>query len=169
MPATYEQPLHRKGGIAVTVQGGELNLRDIYGYDCYINSNDHELIILPSYFHEGLPIYSSSIDTLVEDLRDSGIDAAYLHDAEHQLWRVTESAGQVALSFVVGIASNAAWNLLIMWLRRRKDSQVEATVLDMRRDSQGTNLRYRRFNGSGSDVVDALSLYEKHQDADDES
>ena len=117
---------------------------------------DGDLVILPYDLDGDRGIYSDQLATTVKTLRAEGIDARWLHDADHRLWSGERSAlvDLWIIPFIVGIASSGGWTALTALVRRRT-GPVKLKI-GYRRDPSGSEERWIELEGDAADVAAEL-------------
>ncbi len=118
----------------------------------------HDVVVLPSELDNDNGIYAESVSSLVKQLRRSGIDASYLHDAEHRRWRLRKSA-DLPTELFIGVAASAVWSIIAAGFRKflRPGTQVRAIVLRQQQDPNGsTRSTWFSYNGDADGFVQAL-------------
>jgi hypothetical protein len=105
---------------------------------------ESELIVLPlQYLDTGVALYTEPSVMAVKALRAQGVDAAFLDAPEQRTFEVKKSGLETAVvAFVLGIASNAAWDgirhLLGVGAARLRVTFVELRHGNDRRGHAGT-------------------------------
>jgi hypothetical protein len=117
---------------------------------------DGDLVILPHDLDGDRGIYSDQLTTTVKTLRAEGIDARWLHDADHRLWDGKRSAvvDLWIIPFIVGIFSSAGWTALTALVRRRT-GPVKLKI-GYRKDPSGSEERWIELEGNSADVAAEL-------------
>lgn len=118
-----------------------------------------EITLLPmSESKAGLFVYEEASIDLVKDLRSAGVDVGFAHEPADRTFHAERSA-EIAVAFIINIASAAAWEALMISLelyrarKRLKVTLVEKTAAD------GSTKRTVDFDGSGDEVLEAMKLY----------
>jgi hypothetical protein len=117
-----------------------------------------DLVVLPREIDEaGQGLYDDSVVDLVKVLNLDGVKAAYLHDQTHRSWIGEKSFADVALNFIVGIASSAAWSgFLAMLSNKRANTQVKGKIARVTQTPLGTTWEWFEVEGTGEQVAEAL-------------
>jgi hypothetical protein len=121
-----------------------------------------ELVVLPNAVSEaGIGQYDSSMVDLVKQLRAEGVDASYQHNAENREWVGEKGVAVDVLSFVIGIASNGAWEGFMLFLRRHHTkSRVKGKVARCVKAADGTTTwEWYEIEGTGEDVAKMIETY----------
>lgn len=113
-------------------------------------------MILPYDLDGDRGIYPDQWVSTAKRLRAEGIDACWLHDADHRLWSGERSAvvDLRVIPLIVGIASSAGWAAPTALMHRRA-GQVKLKV-GYRRDSSGNEERWIELEGNSADVAAEL-------------
>lgn len=118
-----------------------------------------DITLLPkSESQAGLFVYDEASIDLVKELRSAGVDVGFAHDSADRTFH-TERSAEIAVAFIINIASAAAWEALMVSLelyrarKRLKVTLVEKTAVD------GSTKRTANFDGSGDRVLEAMKLY----------
>jgi hypothetical protein len=121
-----------------------------------------DLTVLPmDATEDGLFIYDEATIDLVKELRAAGVDAGYAHQSDVRRY-YSERSAEIAVSLLVNLASSAIWESLMFVLLRYKDRQkLSVTIVDEKLPD-GTERHFRKFEGSGEDVLEAMRI---HRDA----
>ncbi len=118
-----------------------------------------DLVVLPSAVSEdGIGLYDSSVVDLVKQLRAEGVDASYLYGPAEREWVSEKGFTSDVLSFVLGVASNGAWEGLINLLRRNHArSPVKGKVTRCVQRADGTTMwEWYEVEGTGEEVAKAF-------------
>ncbi len=148
-----------KAPTAITEAEAERLLRD----------SSHELVVLPrERSDDGTAIYNDAVLDVVKELRSAGVDAAYAHDKESRSWLGEKCFTELAVSFVVGIASSGAWEGLRRLLMSR-ESKAPMTVKIARgtETTAGRTWEWRGYTGTGPEIARTMGEIEPPDRSDD--
>ncbi len=53
----------------------------------------HDVVVLPEAIDDDTAVYRDELITFAKELRAEGVDAGYLHDAEHRTWSGRKGRG----------------------------------------------------------------------------
>jgi hypothetical protein len=112
--------------------------------------------VLPKSQGNDKAIYSEASVMLVKELRALGAAAEYLDPPDDRVFEVKK--GHVAaavLSFVLGIASTAAWDAVKIWLAAKPASRLSVTYVDLE-DIAGRRRKAWRVEGDTAGVLEAI-------------
>lgn len=122
-----------------------------------------DLTILPmDATEDGLFIYDEAAIDLVKELKAAGIDAGYAHQSDVRRY-YSERSAEIAVSLLINLGGAAIWEALMFALLRYKNRQkLSVTIVDDKlRD--GTEHHFRKFEGSGEDVLEAMRIHRDTQ------
>ncbi|MGC2206910.1 MAG: hypothetical protein WA724_03535 [Candidatus Dormiibacterota bacterium] len=123
------------------------------------------LVVLPARIVDGHPIYSSASGHLVKALRANGIDAEFLDPPGDRAFELKKSAEVVTASaYVLGIASNASWDLIKRVFGARSERRISVTwfALDEEPDQRSEAWK---VEGETSAVLKAIEWLRAQQDS----
>ncbi|MEU5859264.1 hypothetical protein ABZ799_28460 [Nocardiopsis dassonvillei] len=107
---------------------------------------------------DGLFIYDEAAIDLVKELKAAGVDAGYAHDSKVRRY-YSERSAESAVSLLINLASAAIWETLMLALQRYRNRQkLRVTIVDAKLPD-GTEHHFRRFEGSGQDVLEAMRIH----------
>lgn len=113
------------------------------------------IVVLPLEIVDGQGVYSEPSVMLVKQLRSLGADAAYAHPSEQRVFEVKKSAEALLVAFVIGIASNAAWELMKSFLARWKDARLSVTFVELE-EEDGRHGTAWKVDGDADAVIRAI-------------
>lgn len=124
----------------------------------------HDLVVLPREIaDDGTGLYDDSVVDLVKQLRAEGVDAAYMHDADHREWIGEKAWTPTEIALVISVAENlassAAWDGLKMIIQRAHGGRGRAKLKVCRviQSADGTTTReWIEVEGEIGDVVKAI-------------
>ena len=117
-----------------------------------------DVVVLPREVDDdGTGLYDDSVLTLAKALREEGASADYQHDREHRNWIGEREAATIALTILLGIASNAGWHALIRLFRKtHDDDRVSGKVARCTKRGDKIAWEWYEFEGTGDEVARAL-------------
>jgi hypothetical protein len=115
-----------------------------------------DVVILPRQVAEGIGLYDDSVVTVAKELRAAGTSAEYAHGPEAREWIGEKSVALIALSLIVGIASNAGWDGLRALIGRAGSKRVRVRVARVKESPEGREAEWFELDGPGAEVADAL-------------
>lgn len=118
----------------------------------------HDIVLLPDRVEGENGIYSDAVLLLKKQLVEAGVDAAYLHDADHQLWEGKRGIG-VLLSVVISFGSSAAVAAIQSWLTGTFTRDRVHLKVGRHRQLDGTVTGWFEAEGSGSEVAKLLDRF----------
>lgn len=122
------------------------------------------IVVLPSTVTDGRGIYSESSVMLVKELRALGADATFAQPSDQRLFEVKKSAEALLIAVVIGMASNASWDLLKHLLRRSKEARLSVTYVELE-DGNGQRGSAWQVRGDADGVIRAIDRL-RHQAGD---
>jgi hypothetical protein len=124
-----------------------------------------DLLVLPREIDEaGRGLYHDSVLDLVKQLRRDGVNADYLHSRDNRSWIGEKSIGPYVLDFVIGLASNGAWEGITQLLHRIGDKKVRGKVARVRQSDSETVWEWYEVEGDAKGVAEALKELGKSND-----
>ena len=123
------------------------------------------MLVLPLRVSDGRGIYSESSVMLVKELRALGADADFAQPSNERLFEAKKSAEALLIAIVVGIASNASWDLLKHLLRRWKEARLSVTYVELD-EGNGRRGSAWQVEGDADGVIQAIDSL-RHQTGDD--
>lgn len=117
-----------------------------------------DVTILPmSHSEAGSAVFHEATVDLVKELRANGVDVGFTHPSDERAYYAERSV-EIAVAFVLSIASSAAWDGLLFALQgyRARRKLTVTLVDDTHADSRH---RTAHFDGSGAEVLEAMRLY----------
>jgi hypothetical protein len=157
----------------MTVEGGEAPLPDDTGgaqdgMDAAFAAVDgglatFDLTVLPmEAAGDGLFIYDEAAIDLVKELKAAGVDAGYAHESDVRRY-YSERSAEIAVALLINLASSAIWEALLFALQRYRNRQkLSVTIVDDKLPD-GAEHRFRKFEGSGEDVLEAMRIFRDTQ------
>jgi hypothetical protein len=116
-----------------------------------------DVVVLPEEVGEdGVGIYSDSAISVVKELRSLGVTAQYQHPQDSRTWIGEKGFGAVALSWIVGVASNAGWTALCVLLRQKRRNPVRIKLARCTQSTSEITWEWFEVEGNGADVANAL-------------
>jgi hypothetical protein len=122
-----------------------------------------DLVLLPMYMDGDRAIYADRTTMVVKRLRGLGARAEWSHDAAHRAWYGERGAGEVVVTFVIGVLSSAGWDALKL-LFSKGSGPVRLKIL-WRTDPNGTDERCIELEGDSkavSEMADRLNPWKRH-------
>jgi len=114
----------------------------------------NDVVLLPINVDDEVGIYPQSSVFSAKDLRQAGIDAAFLDPSANRRFVLQQSA-DVLLTLAIGVASNAVWAGLSRYLRTMGASRMRLRVFRFR-SPDGGSLQGWEVEGESEAVLDAL-------------
>lgn len=120
-----------------------------------LGQSGHELVVLPlEIAGDGTGYYHDQLLGLVKELRGSGVDAAYAHDAAGRSWIDEKSFLPELISFAVGIGSNGGGaGPQTLFSRRHKSRKVSVKVARCVQTDDGPRWEWYEFQGTGEEIA----------------
>ena len=84
-----------------------------------------------------------------------GADAEFSHPSNERVFEVRKSAVALVVGYVIGIASNASWDLMKRLLRRRADQRISVTYVELE-DGHGLRGKAWKAEGDTDGVIQAI-------------
>jgi hypothetical protein len=116
---------------------------------------DAGITVLPFAFLNGQGIYSEPSVMLVKELRALGADAVFAQPPEERLFEVKKSAEALLVALVIGIASNASWDLMKQLLQRWREARLSVTYVELEEDN-GRRGQAWKAEGDADGVIRAI-------------
>jgi len=145
----------------------------------YVSPADlqHDLVVLPRKIaDDGTGLYDDSVIDLVKQLQAEGIDAAYLHDADHREWIGEKGWTPAEIALVVSIAENlassAVWDGLKTILQRAHGGKgrVKLKACRVIQSPDGTKTQeWIEVEGENGDVAKAIDALHSRSNVSQES
>lgn len=118
-----------------------------------------DLTVLPIEETEaGLFIYDEATIDLVKDLKVAGIDAGFANPADERRF-YSERSAEIAVSFLINIASAAVWDAFMTALQRYRGKQKLSITLVDEKQADGSERHTATFEGPGDDVLAAMRIH----------
>ncbi len=116
-----------------------------------------DVVVLPEEVGgDGVGLYSDSAVSLVKELRLLGVTAQYQHSQDSRNWIGEKGFGAVALSWIVGVASNAGWAALCVLLRQKRKTPVRIKLARCTQSDSEITWEWFEVKGDGAEVSNAL-------------
>lgn len=127
-----------------------------------------EILVLPFSIIDGIGRYSESSVSLVKLLRASGARASFAHPSDRRTFEVKKSdPASLAIAFIVGIASSAAWDVLkSLWSATfRQQQRLDVTYVELE-DGPRRGQAWQ-IQGDAESVIRAISELRERPQGDD--
>lgn len=117
---------------------------------------DAGVVVLPASHADGKAVYTEASVMLVKELRVLGAAAEYLDPSGDRVFEVKKGDfGTLVLSFLVGIASAAAWDAMKAYLSVRPKARLSVTYVELE-DVDGRRKKAWKVEGETAGVIDAI-------------
>lgn len=113
------------------------------------------LVVLPLAIQDGKAVYTEASVMLVKELRSLGADAEFSHSSDERVFEVRKSAVALVVGYVIGIASNASWDLMKRLLHKRADRRISVTYIELE-DGHGQRGKAWKAEGDTNAVIQAI-------------
>lgn len=113
------------------------------------------LLVLPLAIQDGKAVYTEASVMLVKELRSLGAEAEFSHPSNERVFEVRKSAVALVVSYVIGVASNASWELMKRLLRRRAAQRISVTYVELE-DGHGLRGKAWKAEGDTDGVIQAI-------------
>jgi hypothetical protein len=118
-----------------------------------------DFVVLPFDETDGVGCYSEASIVLPKEARSAGLDASFLHDAEHRTFEIKKSAiHDAVISLFIGIASNGGWDWIVHYFSSSPSLGSAKRMKLKVYETTGDEVRAWELSGSGPDVVEALRI-----------
>jgi hypothetical protein len=119
-----------------------------------------DVVFFPERTEGEVGVYSDDLKAIVKQLRAEGVEAGYLHEAEHREW-VGRRGVPLLVPFVIGIASSfigtAAWVAFARILKGTFGQQrLSVRYGKLNDDRSGIDGELFQAEGNADDVIKAI-------------
>jgi hypothetical protein len=126
---------------------------------------EHEVVFLPQEVEGDVGVYRDEQLTIVKELKAQGVDAAYLHDADHREWLSLKGADVVVplvVQFGISFLASGAWEIFAgLLLARFRRSRLWVKMGRTVDKGSGAETEWFEATGDADSVTNALRIFAK--------